>query len=1740
MASRQRSFFDTNVKDRPRWHGGRKFDNAPRAVEQNAKSLVVMPPIPASSTSKSKLQAFQFQSRSKKSEVSKPVHAVPTLEELAEKENIIPDQPTMAVSQVLPCPPPLSQRSQHKECPQTPIGRLPLAELIASVDENANQNLNLTPVERVLWHHTPGSSQFISSQDGSALRKGRKRARSSSPPTSSPNEASNRIPEKKQSFDLQTLQKTLTTPQADPAGDLWTRYSLKTGGIHDGSPTKNETFAELLKSSSPQTPSSHLKTRNLGGLRRAASCANEWPTTAAKRRRLNPSSSQNYALDDRPTEGDNENTRLSRVNLLVEQIQNGLLKTRTANVKIRDPVDSSPSPDKATAPEQSQSSPAREMHAHGDQLDDLMNPDFFSSGTAEPQLPQDEHIVVAEGVSDFEDDDFDDDILKAVDVKLAPNERTNTSASSDMHHPIPDQVSTNPEPVLSKATARQGFPPLSERERSCSFKKLAAGRDTKSQAQLISHDDFNNDYDDDDDDENSMTAADLEDLVALCDQQSQKLQTRSHHSQFGQKSPRKQSPRKSLTEPLIFKKPLNKTDARANQAFHAVVDVSSDEEFGEGVDFEDIVAECTAAGQPSSQHLSRRQRCTIQRYQVVKVLEAESVTYDGYKRPEKVLETIILVPLFDADGRKVLLVQPERSKTNKAIILRQSWVRSPCSPNSYVHLIGEFDNLGQCIIDDTQNMLILHPDHLVSATVVGDSFSCIRRAVLQDRVKVTNESNESQVYGHILHEIFQEAMKANRWDDEWLHTTIERVTSRYLESFFEINIDPIRAIDQLKSKAIPLQAWADTFVSARPKAEAVVKDRNGNTSTFGVNKLLEVEEKVWSPMYGLKGNVDATVQIMTSDESEDKILTVPFELKTGKHSNAAHKAQTVLYTLLLSDRYDINVVCGILYYMESSEISRLPAIRHELMHMVMQRNELASYVRQRVELPPMLQSPHLCGRCYAQTACFVYHRLAEGGDGETSGMKEKFDEVIRHLNPSHSAFFKKWDDLLTKEEKDIVKIRRELWTMQSGEREKVGRCFSNVVIEPGSATEMEDAPKINRYHYAFVKQKHVSGFSFLESQITTGEPIVISDERGHFALANGYVTAIRKRRIEVAVDRRLSNARARRQDFNSQDYQNFVGIMEVLDQGGANITLSPEQPQEPMSYRIDKDEFSNGMATVRNNLISLMDKDVFGSQALRKLIVQNAAPTFRPGPSNYSLGDSVSQESLNVDQRNAIEKVLSAKDYALVLGMPGTGKTTTIAHIIRALTAQGKSVLLTSYTHTAVDNILLKIRHDNIGVFRLGALAKVHPDVQDFADLAGMPMKSIEEIKMAYGRPIVATTCLGINHPVFNQKIFDYCIVDEASQITLPVCLGPIRMARTFILVGDHNQLPPLVQNKEAQEGGLDVSLFKILSDNQPSSVVNLEHQYRMCEDVMSLSKTLIYNGRLKCGNDRVAQRSIRIPRMEALKQHHHTPSSLMSANLNPKAVCLNPTRALCWIRDLLDPSTKACLVNTDTLLPFSRESETGSRIVNTCEASLCTQLVQSLLTVGVPAADVGVITLYRSQLALIKQNLRQYHPAVEMHTADKFQGRDKEVVILSLVRSNESLNVGELLRDWRRVNVALTRARTKFLILGSKSTMMGNELLERFVKFMDGRNWVYDLPKGALEGHVFDDGATPLTAKIGSHDEVKEVQKKDIPKPKRIDAFFEKSKGKESKAPTKSGKVTEKALLGSRPVLRDIVNDAS
>ena len=153
----------------------------------------------------------------------------------------------------------------------------------------------------------------------------------------------------------------------------------------------------------------------------------------------------------------------------------------------------------------------------------------------------------------------------------------------------------------------------------------------------------------------------------------------------------------------------------------------------------------------------------------------------------------------------------------KTIHLRDDWIDTPASPKSYVHVIGGFESSGQCIIDNSQNILILHPDQLISATVIADSFSCMRRAVLQDRVKATSDKTPPLVYGTLLHEIFQEALTSNKWSHEFLDSVICGVTERHVEDLYTIKVSIADAREHLRSKMPELKRWAAAFVSPYPK-----------------------------------------------------------------------------------------------------------------------------------------------------------------------------------------------------------------------------------------------------------------------------------------------------------------------------------------------------------------------------------------------------------------------------------------------------------------------------------------------------------------------------------------------------------------------------------------------------------------------------------------------------------------------------------------------------------------------------------------------------------------------------------------------------------------------------------------------------------------------------------------------------------------------------------------------------------
>lgn len=265
----------------------------------------------------------------------------------------------------------------------------------------------------------------------------------------------------------------------------------------------------------------------------------------------------------------------------------------------------------------------------------------------------------------------------------------------------------------------------------------------------------------------------------------------------------------------------------------------------------------------------------------------------------------------------------------------------------------------------------------------------------------------------------------------------------------------------------------------------------------------------------------------------------------------------------------------------------------------------------------------------------------------------------------------------------------------------------------------------------------------LETSISVGDPIVVSLEIPRvLAVARGFVQSVSLYHVEIGLDRRITD-----------------------------LPQLERNPKKSPVFRIDKDELSAGMGRIRDNLLQLFYADA--DERRRKLIVGLEAPQFDPRLAQDA--HRVTPSHLNEDQRNAIERVLSAQDYALILGMPGTGKTTTTAEIIRALARTGKSILLTSYTHSAVDNILLKLAEGNTpSILRLGNSDKVSlslrrcplgsvltlpysqilPSLRQFTLSPSDYATSLDDIEARLMKPqIVATTCLGINESVSSPQM---------------------------------------------------------------------------------------------------------------------------------------------------------------------------------------------------------------------------------------------------------------------------------------------------------------------------------------------------------------------------------------------------
>jgi DNA replication ATP-dependent helicase Dna2 len=482
-------------------------------------------------------------------------------------------------------------------------------------------------------------------------------------------------------------------------------------------------------------------------------------------------------------------------------------------------------------------------------------------------------------------------------------------------------------------------------------------------------------------------------------------------------------------------------------------------------------------------------------------------------------------------------------------------------------------------------------------------------------------------------------------------------------------------------------------------------------------------------------------------------------------------------------------------------------------------------------------------------------------------------------------------------------------------------------------------------------------------------------------------------------------------------------ILSVSD--GQVVVWTPERIVMPrLLDRYDSDIVHD--RTVRN-LWRWLDVE----PRLRELVRGERAPIFDAPP-------ALDLPSMNAEQQMAIARALAARDFLLIHGPPGTGKTRVVAEIARRCAERGERVLLTAFTNQAVDNVLARLAASGYErIVRLGHELSVATELRRFrlseraAALGGAGKPSLDgetrQLHQALREArVVATTTATWSAERYDDAgeavDFDVAIVDEASQLTVPALLGALRFARRFILVGDERQLPPLVVSSQAAEAGLKRSLFEDLSARWGDmACVRLIRQYRMHPTICAFPSERFYAGRLATEGDALGTLLPIGPALDAGGED-----------------VLAPERPVVFV-DMAEPAAAPS--------PGSRASMAQARIVRS--------LVRDLVRRGLAVEDIGVIAPYRAQVAAVRQALAESGvpglAEVMVDTVDRFQGGERTAIVLTLGTESgyrARPRSEPFVADPHRLNVALTRAQRKLIIVGHASQLRTQPLLRDLLAY--------------------------------------------------------------------------------------------
>lgn len=557
-------------------------------------------------------------------------------------------------------------------------------------------------------------------------------------------------------------------------------------------------------------------------------------------------------------------------------------------------------------------------------------------------------------------------------------------------------------------------------------------------------------------------------------------------------------------------------------------------------------------------------------------------------------------------------------------------------------------------------------------------------------------------------------------------------------------------------------------------------------------------------------------------------------------------------------------------------------------------------------------------------------------------------------------------------------------------------------------------------------------------------------------------------------------------------YFSFTGTVSYVDGDRMVVTvpdsaplLELQQSTDPIGVQLSFDETSyklmfealDRVMKAKNNRLAYL-RDLFYSH--------QKAGRFSFEPMKFPW--------LNPTQERAVNEVLWAKDVAIVHGPPGTGKTTTLVEAINETLMRESQVLVCAQSNMAVDWISEKLVDRGINVLRIGNPTRVndkmlgftyehrfesHPDYPQLwairkaiRELRKNRKKGSENYHQKMDRlksraaeielrinaelfgeaRVIACTLVGSAHHLLEGMKFGTLFIDEAAQALEAACWIPMKRASRVILAGDHCQLPPTVKSIAALRAGLGKTLMERIAENKPEVVTLLKIQYRMNDEIMRFSSDWFYGGKVESA-PQIKYRSV-------LDYDH--PITWIDTSNEENQITIEGEDAP---EDSASTASSVSAANQNSDLNFKEQfvGESFGRI-NKAEAELTLLTLAEYFTkigkqrVLEERIDVGIISPYRAQVQYLKKLIKKYEffkpyrRLISVNTVDGFQGQERDVILISLVRSNDEGQIG-FLKDLRRMNVAMTRARMKLIILGNKDTMTKHPFYKKLWEYVKAIN---------------------------------------------------------------------------------------